>query len=73
MDAICPRSLLNCFSRTVVFPLNVFRQFSTDYAGSFVRRAVILTEPNSIPRKEMFCTRGHWVLSTRFLCLHNKS
>ncbi len=54
--AICPRSLWNCFSGAAVLFLNVFKQFNTDWARSCVRRAVWLTESNSIPRKEILCT-----------------
>ncbi len=50
-DAICPRSLWNCFSGTTFLPLKEIRQFSTAWA-----RAVILTESNSTPRKEILCT-----------------
>ncbi len=52
-DAICPR---NCFSGTTFLPLKELRQFSTAWARSSVRRAVILTESNSTPRKEILCT-----------------
>ncbi len=44
------------------YPLAVYRgamptrQFSTAWARSSVRRAVILTETNSTPRKEILCT-----------------
>ncbi len=55
-DAICPRSLWNCFSGTTFLPLKELRQFSTVWARSSVRRAVILTESNSTPRKEILCT-----------------
>ncbi len=55
-DAICPRSLWNCFSVTTFLPLKELRQFSTAWAHSSVRRAVILTESNSTPRKEILCT-----------------
>ncbi len=55
-DAICPRSLWNCFSGTTFLPLKEIRQFSTAWARSSVRRAVILTESNSTPRKEILCT-----------------
>ncbi len=41
-DAICPRSLWNCFSGTTFLPLKELRQFSTAWACSYVRRAVIL-------------------------------
>ncbi len=85
-DAICPRSLWNCFSGTTVLPLKELRQFSTDWARSSVRRAVILTESNSTPRKEILCagesllfsqlTRSpNWLRcrSTRSLWSHNCS
>ncbi len=52
-DAICPRSLWNCFSGATFLPLKELRQFSTAWARSSVRRAVILTESNSTPRKEI--------------------
>ncbi len=55
-DAICPRSLWNCFSGTTFLPLKELRQFSAAWARSSVRRAVILTESNSTPRKEILCT-----------------
>ncbi len=55
-DAICPRSLWNCFSGTTFLPLKELRQFSTAWARSSVRRAVTLTESNSTPRKEILCT-----------------
>ncbi len=55
-DAICPRSLWNSFSGTTFLPLTELRQFSTAWARSSVRRAVILTESNSTPRKEILCT-----------------
>ncbi len=55
-DTICPRSLWNCFSGTTFLPLKELRQFSTAWARSSVRRAVILTESNSTPRKEILCT-----------------
>ncbi len=85
-DAICPRSLWNCFSGTTVLPPKELRQFSTDWARSSVRRAVILTESNSTPRKEILCagesllfsqlTRSpNWLRcrSTRSLWPHNCS
>ncbi len=84
--AICPRSLWKSFSGTAVLPLNVFRQFNTDWARSSVRRADCSTESNSIPRKEILCTgasllfsqltwRPNWLrwLSTKSLCSHNCS
>ncbi len=37
-DAICPRSLWNCFSGTTFLPLKELRQFSTVWARSSVRR-----------------------------------
>ncbi len=49
-DAICPRSLWNCFSGTTFLPLKELRQFSTAWAHSYVRRANILTESNSCDR-----------------------
>ncbi len=55
-DAICPRSLWNCFSGTTFLPLKELRQFSTAWACSSVRRTIILTESNSTPRKEILCT-----------------
>ncbi len=85
-DAICPRSLWNCFSRTTVLPLKELRQFSTDWVRSSMRRAVILTESNSTPRKEILCTgesllfsqltrSPNWLRcrSTRSLWSHNCS
>ncbi len=83
-DAICPRSLWNGFSGTDLLRWKDFRQFSIDWARSTERRAVRLTESNSMPRKEILCTgesflfsqltqspnRLRW-LSTVFLCLHN--
>lgn len=36
-DAIFPRSLWNCFRGTAVFPLNKFRQFSSDWPCLLVR------------------------------------
>ncbi len=55
-DAICPRSLWNCFSGTTFLPLKELRQFSTAWARSSMRRAFILTESNFTPRKEILCT-----------------
>ncbi len=57
-DAICPRSLWNCFSGTTFLPLKELRQFSTAWAHSSVRRAVTLTSYSSYstPRKEILCT-----------------
>ncbi len=55
VDAICPRSLWNCFSGTTVLPLKELRQLCTDWASSLVRHGVMLTESNSIPRKEILC------------------
>ncbi len=85
-DAICPRSLWNCFSGTTVLPPKELRQFSTDWARSSVRRAVILTESNSTPRKEILCAgesllfsqltwSPNWLRcrSTRSLWSHNCS
>lgn len=84
--AMYPRSLWKSFSRAAVLLLNEFKQYNTDRARSFVRRAVWLTESNSIPRKEILCTRENllysqltrspnWLkwLSTRSLCSHNRS
>ncbi len=84
--AICPRSLWKSFSGTAVLPDKVLRQFSTDWARSWVRRAVWLTESNSMPRKEILCVgtsllfsqltrRPNWLrcLSTRSLCARNCS
>ncbi len=51
-----PQEPLNCFSGTTFLPLKELRQFSTAWARSSVRRAVILTESNSTPRKEILCT-----------------
>ncbi len=48
--ATCPRSLWKCFSGTTVLPDKVLRQFSTNWARSWVRRAVWLTE--STPCRE---------------------
>ncbi len=53
--AICPRSLWKSFSGTAVLPDKVLRQFSTDWARTWVRHAVWLTESNSMPRKEILC------------------
>ncbi len=85
-DAICPRSLWNCFSGTTVLPLKELRQFSTDLVRSSVRRAVILTDSNSTPRKEILCAgesllfsqlirSPNWLRcrSTRSLWSHNCS
>ncbi len=55
-DAICPRSLWNCFRGTTFLPLKQLRQFSPAWACSSVRHAVIFTESNSTPRKEILCT-----------------
>ncbi len=44
------------FSGTTFLPLKELRQFSTAWARSSVRRAVILTESNSTQRKEVLCT-----------------
>ncbi len=84
--AICPRSLWKSFSGTAVLPLNVFRQFNTDWARSSVRRAECSSESNSTPRKEILCTgasllfsqltwRPNWLrwLSTESMCSHNCS
>ncbi len=84
--AICPRSLWKSFRGTAVLPDKVLRQFSTDWARSWVRPAVWLTESNSMPRKEILCVgtsllfsqltrRPNWLrcLSTRSLCAHNCS
>ncbi len=49
-DAICPRSLWNCFSGTTFLPLKELRQFSTAWARSSVRRAVI--SPSLTPHRE---------------------
>ncbi len=81
-----PQESLNCFSGTTVLPLKELRQFSTDWACSSVRRAVILTESNSTPRKEILCTgesllfsqltwSPNWLRcrSTRSLWSHNCS
>ncbi len=54
-DAICPRSLWNCFSGTTLLPWKDSRQFSIDWARSIERCPVRLTESNSIPRKEILC------------------
>ncbi len=55
-DAKCPRSLWNSFSGTTVLPLKDLRQFNTDWVHSLVRDAIMLTDSNSIPRKEILCT-----------------
>ncbi len=55
-DAICPRSLWKCFSGTALLCWKDSRQFSIDWACSTERRAVRLTESNSMPRKEILCT-----------------
>ncbi len=66
--------------------LQLFKQLITDWAHSCVRRAVWLTESNSIPRKEILCI-GESLLfsqltrrpnrlrceSTKSLCSHNWS
>ncbi len=55
-DAMCPRTLWNCFSGTTFLPLKEFRQFITSWVHSSVRQAVILTESNSTLRREILCT-----------------
>ncbi len=85
-DAICPRSLWKCFSGTALLRWKDSRQFSIDWASSTERRAVRLTESNSMPRKEILCTgesllfsqltrspnRLRW-LSTVSLCSHSSA
>ncbi len=43
------------FIGTAVLPDKVLRQFSTNWARSWVRRAVWLAKSNSMPRKEILC------------------
>ncbi len=54
-DAIWPRSLWKCFSGTALLRWKDSRQLSIDWARSIERRAVRLTESNSMPRKEILC------------------
>ncbi len=62
-DAICPRSLWKCFSGTALLLCKDSRQFSIDWACSNERRAVRLTEFNSMPRKEILCTGENFLFS----------
>ncbi len=49
------RSFWKSFSGTAVLSDKVLKQFNTNWAHSWVRRAVWLTESNSMPRKDILC------------------
>ncbi len=70
-DAICPRSLWKCFSGTALLRWRDSRHLSIDWARSSERRAVRLTESNSLPRKEILCT-GESLLFSRLTWSPNR-
>ncbi len=70
-DAICPRSLWKCFSGTALLRWRDSRHLSIDWARSSERRAVRLTESNSMPRKEILCV-GESLLFSRLTWSPNR-